>query len=198
MLSIRGLTRAGLGPVDLDLEAGACTALAGPSGAGKSLFLRAISDLDPGDGRISLDGADRASMPAPVWRRKVGYLAAESGWWEDTVGAHFSNPGKAVPVLARLGLKSEALEWPIDRLSTGEKQRLALARLLENTPRVLLLDEPTAALDPDSRTAVEGIIGDLLAAGALVLIVTHDEAQAGRLAARRLTITGGLIEESGQ
>jgi phosphate-transporting ATPase len=197
MLRIRGLARAGLGPIDLDLEAGACTALAGPSGAGKSLLLRAIADLDPNDGEVSLDGTGRDSMPAPEWRRQVGYLAAESGWWEDTVGLHFSDPGGSAPLLARLGLGPGALDWPVERLSTGEKQRLALARLLENDPRVLLLDEPTAALDPDSRTAVEGIIGERLAGGAAVLIVTHDEAQAERLAARRLTMTGGLIGEVG-
>ena len=134
MLRIRGLTRAGLGPVDLDLEAGACAALAGPSGAGKSLLLRAISDLDPNDGQVSLDGTSRSSMPAPEWRRKVGYLAAESGWWEDTVGLHFSDAEGAAPLLSGLGLDPEALGWPIERLSTGEKQRLALARLLELEP----------------------------------------------------------------
>lgn len=198
MLRIRGLTRAGLGPVDLDLEAGACAALSGPSGAGKSLLLRAISDLDPNDGRVSLDGAERSSMPAPEWRRKVGYLAAESGWWEDTVGPHFSDPERAAPLLSRLGLDPGALDWPIERLSTGEKQRLALARLLELSPRVLLLDEPTAALDPDSRAAVEQIIQERLAGGAAVLIVTHDQDQAGRLAARRLTMAGGRLQEAGQ
>ena len=198
MLRIRGLTRASLGPVDLDLEAGACAALSGPSGAGKSLFLRAIADLDPGDGRVSLDGTERSSMPAPVWRRNVGYLAAESGWWEDTVGPHFSDSMRAAPLLARLGLGPEALGWPIERLSTGEKQRLALARLLELDPRVLLLDEPTAALDPDSRAAVEKIIEDRLAGGAVVLIVTHDSDQAGRLAARRLSMHEGLIAEAGR
>ena len=198
MLRIRGLTRAGLGPIDLDLEAGACAALAGPSGAGKSLFLRAIADLDPNDGQVSLDGAERSSMPAPDWRRKVGYLAAESGWWEDTVGPHFSDPEKAAPLLSRLGLDPGALDWPIDRLSTGEKQRLALARLLELNPRVLLLDEPTSALDPDSRTAVETLIEERLAGGAVVLIVTHDSDQAGRLAARRLSMNGGRLREAGR
>lgn len=197
MLRIRGLTRAGIGPIDLDLEAGACTALAGPSGAGKSLLLRAIADLDPNHGQVSLDGTGRSSMPAPEWRRKVGYLAAESGWWEDTVAPHFSDPERAAPLLARLGLDAGAFEWPVERLSTGEKQRLALARLMENDPRVLLLDEPTAALDPDSRAAVEDIIGERLAGGAAVLIVTHDEAQAERLAARRLTMTGGRLQEAG-
>lgn len=198
MLRIRGLTRDGLGPIDLDLEAGACTALAGPSGAGKSLLLRAIADLDPNHGQVSLDGTGRDSMLAPAWRQKVGYLAAESGWWEDTVGPHFLDPETSAPLLARLGLlDAGTFEWPVERLSTGEKQRLALARLLENDPRVLLLDEPTAALDPDTRAAVEHIIKDRLAGGAAVLIVTHDEAQAERLAARRLTMTGGQIQEAG-
>ncbi len=69
MLDVRGLRRPGLGPVDLTLAAGECVALSGPSGAGKSLLLRAIADLDPSDGEVSLDGTAREAIPAPAWRR---------------------------------------------------------------------------------------------------------------------------------
>ena len=85
MLSVTDLTRLELGPLSFSVEAGECLALRGPSGAGKSLLLRAIADLDPNEGRVSLDGESREDMPAPDWRRRVAYLAAEAGWWADTV-----------------------------------------------------------------------------------------------------------------
>ena len=78
------------GPFDLNLGAGACAAITGPSGSGKSLFLRMIADLDPNEGKVWLNGTERASIIAPEWRRKVTYVSAESGWWADTVIEHFA------------------------------------------------------------------------------------------------------------
>ncbi|PIK71519.1 hypothetical protein CS379_18905, partial [Methylobacterium frigidaeris] len=78
------------GPFDLALAPGEACAVTGPSGAGKSVLLRMIADLDPSEGRVSLDGIDREAMPAPLWRRQVTYLAAEPGWWAETVAEHFS------------------------------------------------------------------------------------------------------------
>ncbi len=71
MLEVRALSRPGLAPVDLDLAAGEALALLGPSGSGKTLLLRAIADLDPNQGRVSLNGRSRESQPAPAWRRRV-------------------------------------------------------------------------------------------------------------------------------
>jgi phosphate-transporting ATPase len=170
--------------------------LTGPSGAGKSTLLRAIADLDPADGAVALDGVERNALPAPMWRRRVGYLAAESGWWADTVGAHFRDPAAVIPLLERLALPVQALDWEVLRLSTGEKQRLALIRLLAGTPRVLLLDEPTAALDAATRDAVEALIAERCAAGAIALVVTHDAAQAARLARRHFRMTNGRLDEA--
>lgn len=196
MLALTDLHRPGLGPINLRLETGECVALTGPSGAGKSMLLRAIADLDPADGTVTLDGTERNTLPAPVWRSRVGYLAAESGWWADTVGAHFRDRNAVVPLLARLSLPAQALDWEVLRLSTGEKQRLALARLLEGEPRVLLLDEPTAALDAATREAVETLIAERCAAGASILIVTHDPAQARRLARRHFRMESGRLSEA--
>lgn len=196
MLSIEGLTRPGIAPADLHLEAGACVALSGPSGAGKSLFLRAIVDLDPNQGRLTLDGEDRDHMPAPRWRRLVAYVPAESGWWSDTVADHFPDPEAAAPLLAELGLPGEALGWPVTQLSTGERQRLALARALVTGPRVLCLDEPTSGLDPEAAARVEAILRRRLDDGVAILFVTHDQAQAGRLAGRRLTMEKGVLAEA--
>ena len=195
MLTIRKLTRPGLGPIDLDLADGGCVSIFGPSGAGKTLFLRAVADLDPNDGTVGLDGEDRKAMAGPEWRRRVAYLATESGWWTDNAGAHFADTEAAAALLGELGLAADALEWPVARLSTGERQRLALIRLLIGAPRVMLLDEPTSALDDDATLAVEALIRRRVAGGAAALVVSHDGAQAERLGARRLFLAGGVLRE---
>src|SRR5215472_3580261 len=80
-----------LKPASLSLSAGECIAVRGPSGSGKTLLLRAIADLDPNEGLVSLGGRDRSTIAGPEWRRLVGYVPAEPGWWADTVGEHFSD-----------------------------------------------------------------------------------------------------------
>ena len=196
MLDVRGLRRPGLGPVDLTLAAGECVALSGPSGAGKSLLLRAIADLDPSDGEVSLDGTAREAVTAPAWRRQVTYVAAESAWWDDRVGAHFDDPAAAVPLARLLGLPAAAVDWSVARLSTGERQRLALARALALSPKVLLLDEPTAALDPEATAAVEAVLRQRLGQGGAILLVTHDAAQARRLANRGFRVEAGMLHQA--
>jgi len=196
MLRVRGLTRPGLAPCDLDLAAGEAVALFGPSGSGKTLLLRAIADLDPNDGEASLDGARRESMPAPAWRRRVTYLAAEPGWWAERAGDHLLDPERARPLLAALGLDEALLEAGVATLSTGERHRLALARVLEQAPAVLLLDEPTSGLDEASTARVEALLRERLAAGAALLFSTHDEAQGRRLAGRALRLEKGRLAEA--
>jgi ABC-type multidrug transport system ATPase subunit len=197
MLVIRGLTRAGLEPFDFDLADGECVSVRGPSGGGKTTLLRAIADLDPSTGSVSLDGAARETMPAPQWRRAVCYLAADAGWWEDGVAAHFPDLPAARALLPELGLAGEALDWPVSRLSTGERQRLALARLVLVAPRVLLLDEPTSGLDPDTTELVETLLRARLGTGASILLVTHDRDQERRLAMRGLRVDNGrAVEET--
>ncbi len=195
MLSVSDLTRLELGPLSFSVEAGECLALRGPSGAGKSLLLRAIADLDPNEGRVSLDGESREDMPAPDWRRRVAYLAAEAGWWADTVADHFADWQAARPLVEALGLTADCGDWPVARLSTGEKQRLALVRSLLMEPRALLLDEPTSGLDPDAIERVEALIRARQEAGVSVLWVTHDRAQARRVARRWLEIENGQLRE---
>lgn len=195
MLRLRGLTVRGLAPFDVDIASGESVAVIGPSGSGKSLILRAIADLDRNDGNASVDSDDRAAMSAPAWRARVGYLAAAPGWWAETVGAHFADRGKAAALIAELGLPADALDWRVDRLSTGEQQRLALARMLVNDPQVLLLDEPTSGLDDDATTTVEALLAARRSAGVAMLVVTHDAAQARRLAERALRLEDGHVRE---
>jgi phosphate-transporting ATPase len=195
MLRVTDLSRTGLAPATFSLEAGECVAVRGPSGAGKSLLLRAIADLDPNQGQVELDGRSRESMSAPQWRRLVGYMPAEPGWWADTVGGHFDEWAKAEPLVVRLGLPADARAWPLTRPSTGERMRLALVRALMVEPTVLLLDEPTAALDQAAARAVEGLIAECVGHGLAVLWVTHDAAQAERVAKRFLIIEAGRVRE---
>src|SRR3954451_12461823 len=97
-----------------------------------------------------------------------------------------------VPAIAH-----ETGTWPISRLSTGERLRLALIRALIMRPKVLLLDEPTAALDAASATAVEALMSSRMRAGLGVLWVTHDPAQARRMAHRQLLVENGCVREEG-
>lgn len=182
-----------VGPIDLTVAGGECVTLAGPSGAGKSLLLRAIADLDPHTGEARLDERRAAALRPAEWRRRVGYLAAESHWWADRVGDHFA--AVEVPLWASLGFAPEAADWQVARLSTGERQRLALLRLLANAPEVLLLDEPTASLDADNVARAEAIIADYRRRrGTAVLWVSHDPAQARRVADRQLRMRDGRLE----
>ncbi len=181
------------GPFDLTLAAGECVAVSGESGSGKSLFLRMIADLDPHEGEVSLDGVARAAMTPPAWRKRVAYLAAESGWWLDQVADHFDDVPAARALAGRLGLKPELIDGAVLRLSTGEKQRLALIRTLLKAPPVLLLDEPTGPLDSASVLLMEAVLRERLAAGTAIVLVSHDPAQAGRMAHRRFVMQAGRL-----
>jgi ABC-type iron transport system FetAB ATPase subunit len=187
-LKIVDLKSALAGPFSLEVPAGTALAISGASGAGKSLFLRMIADLDPTTGEVFLDGAARSSLSAHAWRRKVPYVAAESGWWARDVKDHFAaDQLECARALAeRLGVGAAPFDGPADRLSTGERQRVALVRALILDAPALLLDEPTGPLDPDSTARVEAMLNERLAAGAAIILVTHDPKQGTRLNARRL------------
>jgi putative ABC transport system ATP-binding protein len=176
------------GPFDLELRPGECLAVTGPSGAGKSLFLRMVADLDPNQGEVFLDDTERRTLPAPTWRRKVVYSAAEPGWWHERVADHFTGEamGFAKTTAPRLALAPTLLNEPVVQLSTGERQRMALIRTLALHSPVLLLDEPTGPLDEHSTVLVENLLGERLAAGIMIIMVTHSAAQAARLGHRHL------------
>lgn len=195
MLSVNNLSRPGLEPVSFDLEAGECMALRGPSGAGKTLLLRALADLDPNIGTLTLDGVPRESIPAPVWRRRVGYVPAEPGWWSERLSDHFDDWESQAGPARRLMVSREANKLRVSQLSTGERQRLALLRALEHRPEVLLLDEPTGPLDEESTAAVEALLREKQENGLALLWVTHDKRQGERVATRRAWIDRGRLRE---
>ncbi len=175
----------------LEVPAGECVVVTGPSGAGKSRLLRAVADLEPSTGLVEAFGAVRDETPAPAWRLQVSYLAATPGWWADTVAPHLTDLAAAAPLFDALGLAADCTTWQVSRLSSGERQRLALVRNLLLEPRVLLLDEPTASLDAETEAAAEQLIRDRLESGACALLVTHDGAQSTRLATRAVVLDAG-------
>ncbi len=185
------------GPFDLELAPGECLAITGESGSGKSLFLRMIADLDPGEGEVKLDGVDRSTLAAPAWRRRAPYVAAESGWWLRTAAEHFAPDQReaAKALAARLGVGPLPFAGEVARLSTGERQRLAIVRALVLESPVLLLDEPTGPLDPQSTLRVEEVLTERLKAGLALVLVSHEPAQAGRLGARHRVMRDRLLED---
>lgn len=186
-LRLKELSSHCLAPVSLSVKSGECVCLSGPSGSGKSTLLRAIADLDPHTGTVFLDNRDCCQMDAPLWRRRVGLLPSDSQWWHGRVRDHFS--GIDVNGLQQLGLNPKILDHKIARLSSGERQRLALLRLLANRPQVLLLDEPTASLDTKNIRKVEKLIWTYQKMNrAPVLWVSHDPRQIKRVANRHFRI----------
>ncbi|RZT08979.1 ABC transporter [Duganella sp. CF402] len=188
------------GPYSFDLAAGHCLTISGPSGAGKSLLLRMLCDLDPNTGEILLDNVPRSGMSAPAWRAQVVYQPAEPAWWLPTASAHFK-PHQAQRVqelLPLLKLAPSLLDHEVSRLSTGERQRMALIRSLACHPKVLLLDEPTAALDPEAVSATEALLRREVAAGMSLILVTHSTAQAQALGHRHMTMRDRVLHEDTQ
>ena len=206
MLKIQDLKRqndgSGLVPLlstaSLEVADGACISVTGESGAGKSVFLRAIADLDPAEGEVFLDGTERNHIRGPRWRQQVAYVPAESGWWEDVVGNHFTDLESARSLATGFGLSDDVFTWPVQQLSTGERQRLSLIRALVQNPRVLLLDEPTSGLDQKTSENVEKVLHERQEEGASIVLVTHNAAQRDRLASDHFIMANGVLSRTGE
>jgi molybdate transport system ATP-binding protein len=208
-----------LGPLDLDIEvragAGELVVLAGPNGAGKTTLLRALAGLLPIDaGTIRVDGDvlddPEAGVFVPPEQRPVSLMFQDGLLFRhlsalDNVAFGLRARGvakraanaRAQALLERLDLSSYAPAKP-DALSGGQAQRVALARAIAVEPRVLLLDEPLAALDATTRVEVRRTLREQLAAfdGARVL-VTHDPLEALTLADRIVVVEAGRVVQGG-
>lgn len=179
--------------VDLTVAPGEIVCLSGASGSGKSRLLRAVADLEPHDGEVTLGELTQGRVYGHSWRAAVMLVPAESQWWAETVGEHF--PPDTPIDLTAIGFDEAVMGWSVSRLSSGEKQRLALARAIGRQPRALLLDEPTANLDPDSIRRVERWLQDFIRRQRLpVLWVAHDRAQIERVAQRHFRLHNGTLE----
>ena len=192
----------------LEVRTGELFAVIGPTGAGKSTLLRLLHFLEASDsGRIAFEGRD-VSFPAPLEvRRAIGMVFQRplmlAGTVRDNLGFGLRLRGRRDDARVRELLERLAIESFADReartLSGGEMQRLALARALAYAPRVLLLDEPAANLDPAHAALIEGIIRDVQRQqGTTVFLATHHLAQARRLAQRVGLLAGGRLVEIGE
>ncbi|WP_394792511.1 ABC transporter ATP-binding protein [Rhodoferax sp.] len=191
---VRGLkqaygARAVIDGLDLSIQRGEFVALLGESGCGKTTLLRALAGLDAVDaGRI-----DGPARPAVVFQEHR-LLPWDALWRNVALG--LSGDGireRAQAALAEVGLADRADDWPRN-LSGGQAQRVALARALVQEPRLLLLDEPFAALDALTRIRMQGLVKQLVARHRPgVLLVTHDVDQAITLADRALVMRNGAI-----
>jgi tungstate transport system ATP-binding protein len=192
--------RAVLAAVNLQLSGEGITVLLGPNGAGKSVLMRVIAGLEtPHGGRLDWGGrqgpGERVAMVFQQPMLIRASVATNVGLSLVPLGL----PGvekrrRVAAVLARVGLAHRAQD-AARLLSGGEKQRLALARAWAAQPRLLLLDEPTANLDPTATEAVERIVREIRTDGTKVFMTTHNLAQATRLADDIVFIDGGHIDE---
>ncbi len=197
MFSVAGLRVGGLPALDFEVAPGRILAVSGPSGSGKTRLLRALADLDAVPGRVAWDGVERDEIPAPQWRQRVGLLPAEPRFWERSLGAHFPPGAPDLEAEFReLGLDPDALGGDPTRLSTGERARAALLRLLARRPRVLLLDEPTANLDPDSAGRVVGRLTRYVARRPAAAVWVSHRAEEIALADRVLRLPGSNLGEA--
>lgn len=196
-----GLTEHGLCIVDdVSLKVGAGrTALLGPNGAGKSSLLRLMHGLlRPSSGAVVWPQPLTQGMvfQRPAMLRTTALANIEYGLKLRRVPAA-ERRRRALAALERVGLP-ELAGRPARRLSGGEQQRLALARVWALEPEVLFLDEPTASLDPASSRAVERIIFEMAAAGTRIVMATHNLGQAHRIAEEVLYMEGGRVVEQTQ
>ena len=171
---------------------GEAVAIQGPSGSGKSTFARALATLlEPDAGAVLLGGLDAQRIAPTQFRTRVAFLAQQPAMFEGSVlrnleagpQVHGKSLGdvRASELIRAVGLDEPILQREARTLSGGEKQRVALARALANEPEVLLLDEPTAALDPDAGERIVALLRELRARGLSVVMVTHEESHARAL-----------------
>jgi len=194
--------------VSLEIPTGRVTSLIGPSGSGKSSLLRCLNRLwEPPPGRVFLSGKDVTAMDVLNLRRRVGILFQGAALFDGTVldnvtyGPRLQKRSlshrRVAELLEMVGLDGDMANRPVDRLSGGQAQRVALARTLANEPEVLLLDEPTSALDPAAVQRIEKTILDLRnRLGLTVVWVSHDLEQLQRTADRVVLLVDGAVAES--
>jgi sodium transport system ATP-binding protein len=191
--------------VTLRARAGEVFGLLGPNGAGKTTTLRCLSTiLTPTSGTATINGYDILRQPAEV-RRSLGFLSGTTGlyarltpretlsFFAELNGFSGAKLRDAVERTLALFQVTSFADRPNDRLSTGMKQRVSLARSVVHDPPVVILDEPTSGLDPIASQAVEDAIGQLKKAGKCVLLSTHMMYQAEELCDRLGVIGQGRL-----
>jgi len=190
--------------VSLSVAAGELVALLGPNGAGKTTTVEIVEGyLRPDGGSVRVLGADPRTGGRAL-RARVGLMLQAGGIdmrarpreTLDQYARFHADPADPAELIDRLGLGTVA-STPYRRLSGGERQRLGLALSLVGRPEVLVLDEPTAGMDPEARAVVRNLIADLRASGIAILLTSHDLSDVERLADRICILAGGRIVAAG-
>jgi len=209
-IAVQGLVkryddRAVVNGVDLEVRAAEIVALLGPNGAGKTTTIESIEGFRrPDGGSVRVLGADPASG-GPALRARLGLMLQGGGLDprstpRETVRlyARFFEGGRDPDtLLATVGLGDAVARTRVRRLSGGERQRLALALALVGEPEVLLLDEPTAGMDPEAKASTRALIAGLRDAGRAILLTTHDLGDVERLADRVVILAAGRVVAAG-
>ncbi|MCP5030025.1 MAG: heme ABC exporter ATP-binding protein CcmA [Actinomycetia bacterium] len=191
-----------LAGVDLEVDRGEIVLLKGPNGAGKSTLLRACAGLVPVvSGHARVLGHDLTADRRKV-RAHVGLLGHATSLYDElTVTDNVRFWGRATgaqdadiaAALVAMGLDGRLADVGVARLSAGQRRRTAIAVLLARRPELWLLDEPHAGLDQAGRDLLDGLVAQAAAAGATVLVASHELDRAESLAHRIVTIAGGTV-----
>ncbi|WP_026883740.1 cell division ATP-binding protein FtsE [Clostridium akagii] len=206
-----------LSSINIEIEKGEFVFLVGPSGAGKSTFIKLLmKEIDPTSGSIILNDTDISTITRkqiPYYRRKIGMIFQDFrliptlNVYENVafamriVEAGHREIRKRVPlVLSMVGLSGKHDAFP-NQLSGGEQQRVAIARAIVNNPTILIADEPTGNLDPDTAHDIMRIMTDVNSAGTTVLMATHARNIVNNMKKRVIAIENGTLsrdEERGR
>lgn len=191
-----------LAGADLQVARGEVLLLQGPNGAGKTSLLRVCAGLLPVErGSARVLGIDLLENRDAV-RARVGLLGHTNGlyldltvrqnvrFWASTVGA---TEAEVASAMDRMGLGGRLADVRAGRLSSGQRRRCALASLVVRRAELWLLDEPHAGLDAAGRDEIDGLLRDAVAAGATVIVSSHELERAGSLATRVVTVDGGTV-----
>ncbi|MDN7244436.1 cell division ATP-binding protein FtsE [Planococcus shenhongbingii] len=198
-----------LNGLNVEIEQGEFVYIVGPSGAGKSTFIKMMyREERPSSGQMLVDGIDIATLKnkkVPLLRRQMGVvfqdfkLLPRLNVYENVAFALEvieESPAKirerVLNVLDMVGLKHKARMFP-DELSGGEQQRISLARSIVNKPKVVIADEPTGNLDPETSWEIMNLLEQINASGTTILMATHNREIVNAMRHRVIAIEGGLI-----
>jgi cell division transport system ATP-binding protein len=200
--------------VDFRVRKGEFVYITGHSGAGKSTLLNLmLRRIVPSEGRVTLNGQDLARLPErklPLLRRAIGMVFQDHALLQNlsaienltfalrATGTRGNLEQRALQVLRQVGLAHKRKAYPIE-LSMGEQQRVAIARAMVTNPPLLLCDEPTGNLDPDTSWEILELLSDLNIRGTTVVIATHSRDLVDRLRRRTVVLRGGeLVRDADQ
>ena len=203
-LLLKGVVRPNLpGPIDLIVEPASICALCGPNGAGKTTLMRAAAGLTEGPGTVTLTGAPLTALSRTERAGRLAYLPADRrAEWpllvRDVVALGLARRDE--DAVSRVLERTETTDFQhrrLDTLSTGERARVLLARVLAPAPDILLLDEPTANLDPAHQLSIMALLHEEAARGAAVLLAVHDLILAREHADDAILLSEGHVAASG-